>query len=202
MPDLVLEAGVPAPVIVSLKRRYGEAQRRYHTWHHIEHMLDVFEETKNAFANPQAAALAILFHDAIYDPKAKDNEARSAELLRREVQGAIDSDVLCLAEVFINATAKHQILDDLSDAQRSDCALFLDIDMSILGADWPVYKTYAAQIREEYDHVSNFLYRMGRRKVLKEFLKRPAIFLSDLLAHRYEAQAQENIERELTEILT
>jgi predicted metal-dependent HD superfamily phosphohydrolase len=202
MHDPAKVAGVSAAVFARLKSRYNESHRRYHTWHHIEDMLALFDETAGAFAQPQAVALAILYHDAIYDPTAKNNESRSAELMRVELEGDIGPLVAEFAATLINATAQHAIPDDLSGKPRDDCALFLDIDMAILGAEWSVYKTYATQIREEYRHVSGILYRMGRQNILKGFLKRPSLFLSDAFARRFESRARNNIARELSELLT
>lgn len=68
--------------------RYTEPQRHYHTLAHLEEMLrrlDEFEANAPAAHRLPAGGtqrlvleLALLFHDAVYDPQRGDNEERSA----------------------------------------------------------------------------------------------------------------------------
>ncbi len=79
-----LEAdGSPEPVYRLLSDLYAEPQRAYHTLRHLTHCLDEFEDARYLAEHPNDVEMALWFHDAIYDPKATDNEARSAELARR-----------------------------------------------------------------------------------------------------------------------
>lgn len=71
---------VPSTVIDDLRRRYAEPGRAYHNWRHIEELLAQFDAHAGQIEHPLAFRFAILFHDAIYDPRAADNEARSAAL--------------------------------------------------------------------------------------------------------------------------
>ncbi|MDC6684803.1 hypothetical protein N4Q63_27415, partial [Leclercia adecarboxylata] len=72
---------IPARLLAELRTRYAEPQRAYHTWRHIAELLAFWDETQAEMHQPMAVLSAILFHDAIYEPFAKDNEARSADLL-------------------------------------------------------------------------------------------------------------------------
>ncbi|RNF02378.1 uncharacterized protein Tco025E_08391 [Trypanosoma conorhini] len=68
--------------------RYTEPQRHYHTMAHLEEMLGCFERFQSEApvahrlpaADPRRVVLelAILFHDAVYDPRRDDNEECSA----------------------------------------------------------------------------------------------------------------------------
>ncbi len=75
-------------VFSALKQAYETPPRPYHNFLHIAHCLDEFQTVSRLVANPQALQLALCFHDAIYDSKAKDNEQRSAELA---AQAAFDA---------------------------------------------------------------------------------------------------------------
>ena len=94
---------------------------------------------------------------------------------------------------FIRATAQH-----LSVAATDDLAFFLDFDLAILGAAPEVYTNYAAAVREEYQHVPGFLYRRGRKKVLRYFLEAPRLYRTEALYDLLEEKARENLRLELS----
>ncbi|RVD62485.1 hypothetical protein EN750_21345, partial [Mesorhizobium sp. M7A.F.Ca.ET.027.03.2.1] len=57
---------------------YRAPGRHYHNLSHIEAMLALAGDCRELLGDPQAIEAAIWFHDAVYDSKAKDNEAQSA----------------------------------------------------------------------------------------------------------------------------
>ncbi len=75
--------------------------------------------------------------------------------------------------------------------------VFLDLDLSILGASEDDYDGYTKQIREEYKHYSEDEYRNGRIRVMQGFLNRKRLYFSDYFYNRYEVRARENIDREI-----
>ena len=58
-----------------LEEKYAEPHRHYHNLNHIGFLLRKFDETGE---KSEEIEMAIWYHDAIYDPKAGDNEAQSA----------------------------------------------------------------------------------------------------------------------------
>jgi predicted metal-dependent HD superfamily phosphohydrolase len=76
-------------------------------------------------------------------------------------------------------------------------AVFLDLDLSILGASEDDYDGYTKQIQEEYGCYSVGEYRNGRIKVMKGLLNRERLYFTDYFHLKYEARARENIEREI-----
>jgi len=132
------------------------------------------------------------FHDAIYDPRAADNELRSAALAREVLANAsVSASRVDRIEQLILATRTHE-----SDGSP-DVALLLDLDLSVLGAAPDVYADYAVAIRQEYAWVPEADYRRARAAVLQRFLDRPTLFLTKPLQQLYETQARQNL---LTEI--
>src|SRR5262245_32910000 len=127
-----------------LKARYAEPHRAYHTWHHIEDMLGRFATIADRLRDREAFELAILFHDAVYDPKAGDNEEQSAAFMREQLSGCVAPAVLDAAETLIMATKTHQ------PGAHADAAFLIDIDLSILGAEQAIFDVYDAAIRKEY----------------------------------------------------
>jgi len=70
---------------------YSEPHRHYHNAQHITDCLKEFDSVRDAAQEPLAVELAIWFHDAIYNPRAGDNEERSAELAAQFDEKIIDA---------------------------------------------------------------------------------------------------------------
>ena len=68
---------------------YQAADRHYHGLAHIDAMLALAREYRHLLEDPQAVEAAIWFHDAIYDSRAKDNEAKSAGLAEKRLAGRV-----------------------------------------------------------------------------------------------------------------
>lgn len=182
--------GSPAPngLLADLRARYGEPQRAYHTSEHLEECFGHLDACGVEPEDRAALELALWFHDAVYDPRAKDNEAQSARLARERL-GDLDPTRLDRIEDLILATAHHAPNGD------RDALLLVDVDLAILGADEERFTAYEHQIRQEYDWVPRFVYRRERRKVLRRFLEREPIFGTAWFRARFEARARANIER-------
>ena len=191
---------VPAAILADLHRRHGEPQRHYHDWSHITALLAHFKSLAGAFECPQAVELAILFHDAIYDPQAHDNEVQSAVLLRQVMAGQADDAVLGRAERMVLATARHLIPEGLPADETADMALFLDMDLAILGAGAGQFDQYEAGVRREYAHVSDSAFAVGRAAVLERFIARDALYFSAWGKARFEAAARTNIATSLARL--
>jgi predicted metal-dependent HD superfamily phosphohydrolase len=191
-------AGPAAEAFADLARRYSEKGRAYHTLRHVRELLALLEEAPGGTPRDRdAARFAVWFHDAVYDTHRDDNEARSADLAdatlaRLGVPEGIVTDVRRM----VLATKTHDV-EGLSEAGR----LFLDADLAILGAPEAVYRAYRAAIRTEYAWVPAFLYRRSRRTVLRSFLDRPAIYHTDTLRDRFEAQARRNLRDEIATLV-
>ncbi len=163
--------------------------RSYHNLRHIEAVLETYLVLADDLDPLDAArvVLALCYHDAVYDPRAADNEAQSAAFARTSLNplGIEESD-LAEIERLILVTRDHRAFDPLG-------ALVADADLAILAASPREYDAYAVAIRQEYAHVPDDAYRAGRKRVLKGLLAR-RLFTSPLLD---EAAARSNIEREI-----
>jgi predicted metal-dependent HD superfamily phosphohydrolase len=93
----------------------------------------------------------------------------------------------------IEATERHLLPTTGSPRFLADCALFLDMDLSILGAPTAVFARYEADIRREYAMVPEDAYRAGRSAVLERFLARDRLYFSDYFHARLEAPARCNL---------
>ncbi|WP_394211873.1 hypothetical protein [Psychrobacter piscatorii] len=180
--------------------RYGESQRAYHTLSHIEQLLVQFDNIKHYLAEPHIVALALYYHDVIYDPTRADNEQKSAEYAVDALSSYLSPEQCQYIYALIMMTANHQIDESTDSVKYSDAAYLLDMDLSILGAPWSTYEQYANAIRQEYAHVADDNYRDGRTALLQGLLAHPKLYLTDYYYNQLEAQARDNINRELTSL--
>ncbi|MCA1633038.1 MAG: hypothetical protein LC802_04780 [Acidobacteria bacterium] len=127
---------------VTLSERYSERSRFYHNLHHIAEMLRLLDSLVGA-QDIEAVSVAAWFHDAVYDTWKSDNEERSADLASQAL-GELWARAETVAEVrqLILATKKHE-----GEGFRPSARLFLDADLSILGAGEEVYLQYSEAIR-------------------------------------------------------
>jgi predicted metal-dependent HD superfamily phosphohydrolase len=190
--------GVPPPedrILATLLTCYAEPHRAYHNLRHLEECFGHLEATVHLAMRPGEVAVALWFHDAIYDTHASDNEIRSAEWARKVVEGVGgSSDVAERVRDLILAT-RH--------AERpapGDAALLVDIDLAILGAAEARFDEYERQIRREYAWVPEPLFRATRSRILGEFLARPRIYSTSYFAERHEGPARANLRRAIAQL--
>jgi predicted metal-dependent HD superfamily phosphohydrolase len=179
---------LPPSLAGELAAAYGEPHRAYHDATHIAEVLGWFDTVADdvGWQQPAEVYVAIAFHDAIYVPGAKDNEARSAAWARRS---GLPVDLDRVGElILLTAThGKNAAVDD------RDAALFLDCDMAILGAPADAFVRYDEAIRAEYASIPADHYRAGRRAFLAGLLARDRIYLSDYFHARLDAAARTNL---------
>ncbi|GAB5359452.1 hypothetical protein AAMO2058_000545300 [Amorphochlora amoebiformis] len=185
----------------TIKRRYGEKKRQYHTMNHIKEMFAYYRVGKNKLTRPHLVALAILFHDIIYNPKYPPglNERKSAELwLEFAREARSKGSMLTLEDTqlvynWILKTASHKC----SPMDSYDCRVFMDWDMAILAQPWKRYEKYMAQVRQEFQHVPDFIWCTARGGFLRDTLREERIYNTKEYIGEMERTARENMAREL-----
>ena len=195
--SLMLALGNPKraeDIFKDLITRYSEPHRAYHNLEHIVTMLDELEQLGEMRTHPEEA-WAIWHHDAVCDPKAKDNEERSDLISKNHARKLALSDLFGeLASAFILAT-KHSALPAGDRAK-----IVVDLDRAILGKPKKEFDSYEAGIRREYDYISQLDFYAGRSKILQSFLDRPSIYLTELFRSKYESIARKNLERSIRQL--
>jgi predicted metal-dependent HD superfamily phosphohydrolase len=173
---------------------YAQLHRHYHDERHINECLGELDWIVNLREQERRILRwAILWHDAVYEPGHRDNERRSAKLAQAELSrcGVAPAHVEEVVRL-IRLTEKHRV--DPGDRLG---ALMVSIDLSILGADPDRYRAYVADVRLEYSHVPEKLWRMGRALVLERLLEKEALFPDPDFRDRLEAQARNNMAAEI-----
>ena len=171
---------------------YREPQRRYHTLQHLAECIDRFEPVQDLASSCGEVELALWFHDAVYDVRGHDNEARSAAWARDELLDAEAAPAVAARVHALVMATRHAALPEPGDAM-----LVVDIDLSILGASPDRFDEYERQIREEYAWVEEEAFRGKRHSVLTGFLARPTIFGTAHFHGTLEAAARANLRRSL-----
>lgn len=171
--------------------------RGYHGWTHPLALLDLWKDVRDGLDDPLAVRCAILLHDAVYEPRAADNEARSAALAAEMLDGVVPPETLARTVRLIEATAKHAIPDNLPADEHGDMAMFLDMDLAILAAPQAEFDAYEAGVRHEYREVPEAAFRAGRARILEGFLARDALYLSPWGRAAFEAGARANLDRSI-----
>ncbi len=192
----MLGVDLPAEsVYAGLLENYAQPHRAYHTLQHLEECFTLLSMVE---ARPHLAeiSLALWFHDAIYDTRRFDNEARSADWIA-EVAGQSGA---CSA-VIVRLRGLIMATQHLAPAQSADAELMVDIDLAILGAPSHRFEEYEQQIRREYAWVPEHLYRQKRSELLRQFLDRPTLYSTAVFRARFEEPARRNLGRALQSLL-
>lgn len=186
-----LGAEAPGGLHARLLAAWSEPQRHYHTLQHLEECLALADALREAMTHPAEVVLALWFHDAVYDVRAHDNEARSAQWADEALRDAgVVQEVRGRIADLVMATCHGAVVPATRDA-----ALLVDIDLAILGSREARFAEYEAQIRAEYAWAPPEVYATKRREVLQGFLGRERIYSTDTMVARFEAQARRNLSR-------
>lgn len=171
-----------------LVARYTEPWRHYHVLAHIGDCLRELDRARELAERPDEIEIALWFHDAVYVPGRRDNEAASAALAEETLaEGGIEKGVRERVRALILATRHDAVPTD------ADARLMVDIDLAILGADPYRFGIYDRAIRQEFASLSPAEFARGRALVLRSFLARPAIYQTERFRTRCEARARANL---------
>ena len=174
-----------------VETHYTEPGRHYHTLVHIDAMLTLASD--HALKDRVAVDLATIFHDIVYDAingGGGKNERESARVFVEFAHSTtMTSERIEKVVNWIERTWSHDGAGLDSDGQ-----LFMDFDMSILGAESEAYARYASQVRREYGHVNWLYWRVGRSQFLSSSTSKRVFCTSEFAA--LEGKALENARAE------
>lgn len=193
--DRLVGRACAGSLVAGLEAAWREPHRRYHTREHLKEMLSLFNECRELTERPDEVEVAIWFHDAVYEPRRKDNEECSAAWASDALlSGGADSEVVGRVVGLVMAT-KHD-----REAESADEELIQDIDLAVLGRDRDGFEKYDREIREEYGWVGEEEYRKGRAAALESFLRKEPLYRTAWFRERYEARARENLKRAIADL--
>jgi predicted metal-dependent HD superfamily phosphohydrolase len=176
---------------------YAQLHRHFHDQRHIDECLADLDGVRDLDERSRRVLRwAILWHDAAYEPGHRDNEERSARLASTELSrcGVDKADVAEVARL-IRLTEKH----NPEDGDRIG-AVMVSIDLAILGSEPERYSRYVADVRLEYAHVPEELWKIGRALVLERMMAKGTLFPDEGFRERLEEQARRNMEDEISSL--
>ncbi|MFO1124926.1 MAG: hypothetical protein U1E25_06365 [Methylocystis sp.] len=194
----------------TLDAAYREPQRGYHDWGHIGDLLAKLDQLKSLAVRPDLIAAAIFWHDAVYVTRDGDGLLRpDAENVRASAErfarhSKFDPMESAAIHDLIMATANH--LDARAPTEHypgfsRDLDLFLDLDLSSLGAPWPTFARNLELLRFEYNWVPEPLFCLGRLQMIETFAARGnRLYRRDETRKLWSKQAHENLWRAQDEL--
>ncbi|GGK78264.1 cation:proton antiporter domain-containing protein [Amphritea balenae] len=168
---------------------YNEPHRHYHAARHIAHCLRELDLAREHMETPDAVELALWFHDAIYNPKARDNEQQSADLFIARMGDQVDAR-LAQEVVELILLTRHKETPKTQDGQFT-----VDIDLSGFGQPWQDCLQDTKAIRAESPDMPEADFLNRQVLFLQALLDRQHLYVSDFFRQRYEASAQANIRK-------
>ncbi|WP_368578321.1 metal-dependent hydrolase [Acinetobacter pittii] len=177
----------PQKIYDELIAAYSEKQRAYHTVQHLYECLSLYELVRSELNDPYSVALALWFHDVVYEPQALDNELKSAELFEQLMAQDLQLDTMQKIKHWILATQKHGSTDE------TDLQILLDIDLAILAATPERFIQYEQQIQQEYAWVEPEVYSIKRKEILAHFYQLDPLYQTNYFQQNFELRAKQNL---------
>lgn len=180
-------ASAAGAIFAELRAHYREPHRHYHTEAHIIECLTRLDEAAQVTPPRDAGAeLAVWFHDAIYQPGARDNESKSAEWFLQCACECAPAFRERVARYIVDTAHRNTPLDD-------DAKLLVDADLSGLGMPPEMFWRDGRNIRKESAALSDAEYIRRQGAFLRALLARERIYWSGYFYARCEQQARANI---------
>lgn len=172
--------------------RYAEPARHYHTLAHVDECLARLDQVVDLVDDPGAVETAIWFHDVVFTPGARDNEAQSARFYLARSEGATPRFRRAVCRMIL--ASRH--VQPMRDA---DPAYLVDIDLAGFGHPWPEFRSTTDLIRAEAAHRTDSEFAAGLAPFLRSLVARPRMFATEWFRERCEATARRNVARLLDE---
>lgn len=169
-------------------QRWSEPQRVYHDLHHISQVIGDVNQMAILYTlsarEIENLYLGAWYHDIIYVPGAKDNEAKSAYLA--EIQLPLGTGHY-IAQMVLK-TKDHVAPETFLQA------CLIDADLAGLGREQ--YHANSFRVKDEYPGITDEQWMVGRLTFLESFLARNTIYHTSWGA-RLEQSARSNMQAEL-----
>ena len=171
---------------------YLGADRHYHDIGHVSDCLRQLTEMNQIYGDQiryrEELIVATIYHDCVYDPRAKDNESQSADAA---LAAYPNLNARVLRAIIMATLHTGEVLDSIEEK------IMVDVDLFGLALEFNDFQASTEKIRREYSMFDDQEFRRGRCAFLSAMLKRPRIYSTALYFDRYEARARENLRRSL-----
>ena len=176
----------------ALLSSWSDPRRRYHDIDHLRDILGYVDVLADDADDADAVRLAAWYHDAVFEAR-PDDEELSACRAETELAG-LDADAAFVAEVarLVRMTAAHN-----PEPGDHNAEVLSDADLASLAIDGERYRRNSADIRLEFAHVDEHLFRAGRAAIIAALLAGPSLYRTRVGRQRWEDAARANLKAEL-----
>jgi predicted metal-dependent HD superfamily phosphohydrolase len=205
---LSLGRTAPTGLLPELMAAWSEPHRHYHDQRHLGECMALWTRWRAHCNRAGEVAIALWFHDAIYDPRDAGNELNSAGWAARSLTHAgADSDTVQRVHDLVMATHRGAPAATVFEQDGShpeglnvDARLLVDIDLAILGSPAERFERYDQDVRKEYAWVQGFRYQEARAQVLRSLLDRPRLYQTEAAVALLERPARTNLAAALSRL--
>lgn len=172
---------------------YIDKGRTYHSIVHIGKMMEDLVEVFPGEADNFDLKMAILYHDAVYEPGASDNEFRSAVAFETDMRARfvnLKEDPIREVQRLIMLTKNHITTPD--DRVGS---VLIDLDLAGLGKSRERYIKNSKLVKAEFP-ITDEMWKIGRIKFIDTFLSRETIYQTPEGRLYWEVTARDNLAAE------
>jgi predicted metal-dependent HD superfamily phosphohydrolase len=190
---------------------YADPTRGYHNWSHLEDLLTKLDNLERLATRKDLLIAAIFWHDAVFvtyepngaqRPDAVNVRASAALFEKYSLYSLADTQAVCELILATTAHLSARASEGRYSGFSQDFDLFLDLDLSSLGASWRVFRENLDQIYFEYSLTPQEIFYQDRLRMFEKF-QNCSVNLYRLKESRdlWLTQAQENIKRAKIELL-
>lgn len=189
----------------ALDAAYTQPHRAYHTWEHIDALLEGLDHFFHLATRPDLIATAIFWHDVVHLARSADGRLRidsenvrdSADAFRRHtLLSGLEAEAVY---DMVMATADHaraRARTEHYPGFSGDLDLFVDLDLSPLATPWEEFAANTLKIRAESIGIEEAAFRESQVKMLEGLARadRP-IFRRAETREQWDATARANLAR-------
>lgn len=160
--------------LATILEEFDSYPRDYHS---SDHIVDLFKRILKGYHGKDEEKLLLitaLFHDYVYDPKAQDNEAKSAEMFAR-CSMMVDLTGYGSVGTRMNFDLVYGAIVDTKDhiPRTAFSEKFCYYDLAGFGEDNDTILVNEHKIRREYAWVDWDVYKVGKLEFLKKYRENP-----------------------------
>jgi len=148
--------------ITKFEAAYSQPHRHYHTWKHIEDMVMYLVDMEQT---DDETIIATVYHDYVYDPKANNNEEKSAEQFKNDWKGET-AEGMVIYDLIMD-TKTHKPNNTRNKTYYCLSISLINADLHIFEKSFSEIIEYDKQIFKEYQFVDWNTYRTKRLEVLE-----------------------------------
>lgn len=142
---------------------WNQTYRKYHSLEHLYDLLqkvnsnqDLNQESKNILS------CSALFHDAIYNPRQRDNVSQSAQLFQRYTKNSTHKDIPTITQIILDTDAHH--------ASNGLSKIFCNYDTQILKEGFSSLLQWEHKIASEFQFMDYDKYIQLRVEFLSNYV--------------------------------